>query len=82
MTDAETGIAAATYPAEMRNDIAPEIGRCRVPVQQDDGTSTADVHITDLGVEHFCTTSPMGICGANDHIGQSAQFLGGRALFF
>jgi hypothetical protein len=23
----------------------------------------------------------MGICGANDHIRQSAQFLGGRALF-
>ena len=29
-----------------------------------------------------CTTSPMGICGVNDHIGQSAQFLGGRALVF
>jgi hypothetical protein len=75
-------MAAATYRPEMRNDIAPEIGRCRVPVQQDDGTPTADVHMTDLGVEHFRTTSPMGICGANDQIGQSAQFLGGRALFF
>ena len=36
----------------MGNDVAPEIGRGRIAVQEDDRVALPHVHVADLGVEH------------------------------
>src|SRR5262249_11042423 len=48
----EVGRETAAVPGGERDDVAPEKGRGRVAVQEDDGIASADIDIAHLGVEY------------------------------
>src|SRR5215831_18878488 len=59
----EVGSKTSTKITHMRNDVAPEIGRRWVPVQENDGITFSHIYITHFAIENGNTLSLMWVGG-------------------
>src|SRR4028118_2070630 len=56
---------AATQPFDVRDDVAPEVGRGGVAVKEDDRLARAGVYVGDLGLEQGDSVTLVRVGGRN-----------------
>ena len=71
----EIGREAPTVLGKVWNDVAPEIGRGRIPVQEDDGIASTDIDVAHLGIEDVCASAKAGIDAGRFGHGHFGYFL-------
>jgi len=72
----EIGGETASERQEIRNDVAPEIGRRRVAMEEDDRISLADIDIHHVGVEHRYALSVGDVFGRDGGLGHVKNSVG------